>query len=439
MNSCRVGFFQRGVVSNTGVISLVILLGAVLAAATWFGLRPKSPEALMELQAEEFVELATTLGWHRSQEVDSYIGVRSLDMRLKSSAPSMLELEASVKDLLLRVQANIEFSDSQRSRLFQEKLVRLSMLLSIINTSEVYSFKDEVAQLYELAEGEDLTQSGDESKDSNLEALDELLPGRGTLSFRVAAFRNQFIIPANKRREVFEAALAECRQRTMAHWDLPTQEKLEIQWTRDVSAAWHQYDGGFKSTLKMNDLSIGFIHTAIDVACHEGYPGHHAQFVMMEAGHGDSGFATEDSVFLTRTPASVIREGAANLGVELAFSLSQRIEFEREVLAPLAGITFPDEEKYSKFLTLIDSLAVNATPLLRDYLDGELSFNRASLRLEREALVSSPKELLRFADEFGAFSVGYEIAQRRLYKTIQGQDDKWDALLDSIVNPDTRL
>jgi hypothetical protein len=434
-----VGFFQRGVVSNTGVISLVILLGAVLAAATWFGLRPKSPEALMELQAEEFVELATTLGWHRSQEVDSYIGVRSLDMRLKSSAPSMLELEASVKDLLLRVQANIEFSDSQRSRLFQEKLVRLSMLLSIINTSEVYSFKDEVAQLYELAEGEDLTQSGDESKDSNLEALDELLPGRGTLSFRVAAFRNQFIIPANKRREVFEAALAECRQRTMAHWDLPTQEKLEIQWTRDVSAAWHQYDGGFKSTLKMNDLSIGFIHTAIDVACHEGYPGHHAQFVMMEAGHGDSGFATEDSVFLTRTPASVIREGAANLGVELAFSLSQRIEFEREVLAPLAGITFPDEEKYSKFLTLIDSLAVNATPLLRDYLDGELSFNRASLRLEREALVSSPKELLRFADEFGAFSVGYEIAQRRLYKTIQGQDDKWDALLDSIVNPDTRL
>ena len=439
MNSCRVVFFQRGVVSNTGVISLVILLAAVLAAATWFGLRPKSPEALMELQAEEFVELATTLGWHRSQEVDSYIGVPSLDMRLKSSAPSMLELEASVKDLLLRVQANIEFSDSQRSRLFQEKLVRLSMLLSIINTSEVYSFKDEVAQLYELAEGEDLTQSGDESKDSNLEALDELLPGRGTLSFRVAAFRNQFIIPANKRREVFEAALAECRQRTMAHWDLPTQEKLEIQWTRDVSAAWHQYDGGFKSTLKMNDLSIGFIHTAIDVACHEGYPGHHAQFVMMEAGHGDSGFATEDSVFLTRTPASVIREGAANLGVELAFSLSQRIEFEREVLAPLAGITFPDEEKYSKFLTLIDSLAVNATPLLRDYLDGELSFNRASLRLEREALVSSPKELLRFADEFGAFSVGYEIAQRRLYKTIQGQDDKWDALLDSIVNPDTRL
>jgi hypothetical protein len=439
MNICRVGFFERGVVSNAGVISLVIFLVTVLAVVTWFGLRPKSPEALMELQAEEFVELATTLGWHRSQEVDSYIGVTSLDMRLKSSVPSMLELEASVKDLLSRVQANTEVLDRQRSRLFQEKLVRLTVLLSIINTSEAYSFNDEVAQLYELAEGEDLTQSSDQREDSNLEALDELLPGRGTLSFRVAAFRNQFIIPADKRRQVFEAALAQCRLRTMAHWDLPTQEKLEIQWTRDVSAAWHQYDGGFKSTLKMNDLSIGFIHTAIDVACHEGYPGHHAQFVMMEAEQGDAGFATEDSVFLTRTPASVIREGGANLGVELAFPLSQRIEFEREVLAPLAGITFPDEEKYSKFLRLIDALAVNATPLLRDYLDGELSFNRASVRLEREALVSSPNELLRFADEFGAFSVGYEIAQRRLYKTIQRQDDKWGALLDFIVDPDARL
>jgi len=439
MNICRLQSIQQGVISRPVIFSLAILLVVVLGVGTWFGLRPKTPEAIMELQAQEYVKLATSLGWHRAQEVDSYIGVPSLDMRLKNSAPSTLELEAAVKDLLIRVQANTQFGDRQRQRLFEEKLTRLVTLLSIINASQPYSFSDEVSQLYELADGIDLTQSSDQREDPNLDALDELLPGRGTLSFRVAAFRNQFIIPANKRRQVFEAALAECRQRTLAHWDLPAQETLEIQWSRDVSAAWHQYDGDFKSTLTMNDLSIGFMHTAIDVACHEGYPGHHAQFVMMQTQQGAAGFTTEDSVFLTRTPASVIREGAANLGVELVFPLAQRLKFEREVLAPLAGISFPDEAKYGEFLTLIGALAANVTPLLRDYLDGELSFNTASVRLEREALVSSPNELLRFVDEFGAFSVGYEIAQRRLNVRIQSQDDKWSALLDSIIGPDTRL
>ncbi|MFT4888656.1 MAG: hypothetical protein ACJA2D_001488 [Pseudohongiellaceae bacterium] len=439
MNICRLQSIQQGVISRPVIFSLAILLVVVLGAGTWFGLWPRTPEAIMERQAQEYVKLATGLGWHRAQEVDSYIGVPALDMRLKNSAPTTYELEAAVKDLVTRVQANTQFGDSQRQRLFEEKLTRLATLLSIINASQPYSFSDEVAQLYELADGTDLTQSSAQREDLNLDALDELLPGRGTLSFRVAAFRNQFIIPANKRRQVFEAALAECRQRTLAHWDLPKQETLKIQWSRDVSAAWHQYDGDFKSTLTMNDLSIGFMHTAIDVACHEGYPGHHAQFVMMQTQQGVAGFTTEDSVFLTRTPASVIREGAANLGVELAFPLAQRLEFEREVLAPLAGISFPDEAKYGEFLILIGALAANVTPLLRDYLNGELSFNTASVRLEREALVSSPNELLRFTDEFGAFSIGYEIAQSRLNQRIQSQDDKWSALLDSIIDPSTRL
>jgi hypothetical protein len=439
MNIYRLQSIQQGVISRPVIFSLAILLVVVLGTGILLGLRPKTPEAIMELQAQEYVKLTTSLGWHRAQEVDSYIGVPALDMRLKNSAPTTFELEAAVKDLVIRVQANTQFGDSQRQRLFEEKLARLVTLLSIINASVPYSFSDEVAQLYELADGTDLTQSSDQREDRNLDALDELLPGRGTLSFRVAAFRNQFIIPANKRKQVFEAALAECRQRTLAHWDLPKQETLEIQWSRDVSAAWHQYDGDFKSTLTMNDLSIGFMHTAIDVACHEGYPGHHAQFIMMQTQQGAAGFTTEDSVFLTRTPASVIREGAANLGVELAFPLAQRLEFEREVLAPLAGISFPDEAKYGEFLTLIGALAANVTPLLRDYLNGELSFNTASVRLEREALVSSPNELLRFADEYGAFSIGYEIAQSRLNQRIQSQDDKWSALLNSIIGPDTRL
>ena len=83
------------------------------------------------------------------------------------------------------------------------------------------------------------------------------LPGRGTLAFKLASYNNKLVIPADKREAVFEAALAACRERTLTYWDLPTDESLSIEWTRDVQAAWHQYEGANKSTLRINGLTVG--------------------------------------------------------------------------------------------------------------------------------------------------------------------------------------
>lgn len=433
-STSQLGAISRGLQLGLGSATLV-----VVGFLVWSSLQPKSPEQQMEAHAEEFVELALALGWHRELEIDSYFGLEFLDRRNASSGPAIPEIKKAAENLLLQVEGNTEFGDGQRQHLLQSKLERFLLLLDSITASQSLSFNEQVSQLYELSPAADLTRLADISDEENLASIEELLPGRGTLSFRVAAYRNQLIIPADKRRVVFEAALKECRARTAAHWKLPAAESIKIEWTRDVSAAWHQYNGNYQSTLRVNDLAIAFINSAIDVACHEGYPGHHAQFVMMEAAKGDSGFVTEDTVVLLRTPSSVIREGAANYGVGLVFPLAERIKFEREVLAPLAGFSFPEETKYSQFLTLMTAFGDKITPLLRDYLDGELSFNAASNRLGREALVPSPNELLRFADEFGAFGVGYQIAQRRLENNLAGAADEWDALLELIVNPESRL
>ncbi len=55
--------------------------------------------------------------------------------------------------------------------------------------------------------------------------LARLLPGGGSLTARVDAFRDRFLIPEAKRKAVFQRALAECRARTAAHWPLPRGEK----------------------------------------------------------------------------------------------------------------------------------------------------------------------------------------------------------------------
>ncbi|MBL6904302.1 MAG: hypothetical protein ISR27_02120 [Pseudomonadales bacterium] len=418
--------------------SIACLTVAVTGFFVWWLLQPSSPDQLLEQHASEFVEIALGLAWHRELEVDSYTGPQSLDIRQEGSAPPISELQLMTAGLLTRVKENVAVLQVDRLRKLEAKIQRLDIVLKSIIGVDTLDFDGEVKSLYELETGQDLVRAALPDT-ANLEALDQLLPGRGTLSFRVAAFRNQLIIPADKRRAVFEAALNECRARTLAHWALPDTETLDINWTRDVSAAWHQYDGNFKSTLAVNELSIAYLPSAIDVACHEAYPGHHAQFVMHEVAGLESGIQLEDTVFLLRTPTSVIREAAANFGVGLAFPLAERIKFEREVLAPLAGISFPDEDKYTRFLVLVDTLSESITPILREYLLGELSFNTASVRLEREALVSSPSELLLFADEFGAIGVGYQIVQRRLRQKLAASDDAWQSLLLAVVDTETRL
>jgi len=46
----------------------------------------------------------------------------------------------------------------------------------------------------------------------------------------------------------------------------------------------------------------------------------------------------EFSIYPLFSPQSLISEGSANFGREVAFSLDERLAFERDVLFPLAGL-----------------------------------------------------------------------------------------------------
>lgn len=188
--------------------------------------------------------------------------------------------------------------------------------------------------------------------------------------------------------------------------------------------------------LQLNDLTLAFIGSAVDVACHEGYPGHHAQFVLFETAAGQQGPGVEDTLVLLRSPEAALREGAANLGVGLVFPFAERLQFEQEVLFPLAGLPPEQAETNLRIGLLLEELAAVTLPIIRDYRDGVATYNASTFELEREALVSSPAELLRFVDDYGAYSVGYTLMRLRLQAQLDkdGQDP-WATLAVLLQQP----
>lgn len=414
-------------------VRLLVALGTTGAlacgVAAWWVVTPRTPTQILDAQAESYVLLALGLDEQKPGEVDAYFGPAELEAEARADAPSLEELLRRARALA----ASIEEQDSpelaaRRARLLA-KVRRLETLIDGFSTGDKAAFADELFTLYGVA-----LPSQDADWQEALDALDALLPGTGTLAFRYASFQNKLIIAPDKRREVFEAALDECRRRTKAHWSLPDDEALDIEWTRDVSAAWHEYRGARRSVLRLNDLTVAAVPQAVDLACHEAYPGHHAQFLLMDS---EAALMPEDRVVLLRSPGSLLREGAASFGVELAFTPEERLAFERDVLFPLAGLPADQAATAFRIHELITELSSAAVPIIRDYYDGDVDFNTTSFRLEREAMIASPLPLLEFVNEYGTYSMGYTLVRDMIRRRAQALDPagRWRALERLIVQP----
>lgn len=369
----------------------------------------------LERQAEQFVKIALALGTEHPEEIDGYFGPARLDVRRAGDGSNLGAFRRQLRQLSAEIAASADAS-ARRARL-QAQVRALGGLVEVLDAPAPHAFESEAKRVY----GMTLPPRSDPRSIGALQALEKLLPGPGSLASKVERFREQFVVPPQRRKALFERALSECRARTLAKWQLPAGERLNVEWTEEVDAAWHRYDGHAQSTLRLNPAAVAFLSSALDVACHEGYPGHHAQFVVMEESAGAGGVAVEDTVVLLRSPISMLREGAANYGVELAFSPSERVAFERDVLFPLAGFDPAQARKYEEVNRLAEALTSNVVPIVRDYRDGRLAGEDASRALESLALVASPEPLLRFVDRLGPYVLGYTAAQDKVRSYIETQ------------------
>ena len=137
-------------------------------------------------------------------------------------------------------------------------------------------------------------------------------------------------------------------------------------------SGYNWYQGNYRSLIQVNtDLPI-YIDRAIDLACHEGYPGHHVYNALLEK-HlvRDRGWV-EFTVYPLFSPQSLIAEGTANYGIEVAFPGDERETFERDVLFPLAGLDPSQAAAYARVQALVDRLAYAGNEAARGYLNGAI-------------------------------------------------------------------
>jgi hypothetical protein len=264
-----------------------------------------------------------------------------------------------------------------------------------------------------------------------LDRLEKRFPGSGPLVERYDAWRRAFVIPREKLDAVFQAAIGGCRERTLAHVALPANERFTVEYVTGKSwSGYNWYQGNFRSVIQVNtDLPI-YIDRAIDLACHEGYPGHHVYNALLEQHLVRERGWIEFTVYPLFSPQSLIAEGTANFGIEVAFPGRERVTYEQTRLFPLAGLDPARAAEYYEVMAMVDQLSYSGNEAARRYINGQMDAAAVTAWLERYALMPHDRaaQRVRFFDQYRSYVINYNYGKDLVRKYIEAHGGTPDHL-----------
>ena len=383
----------------------------------------RSPRAdSMNTIAERYVKLVLAMGQHDADYVDAYYGPAEWQKEAESKKLPLDEIAASARTLTGELGAIPPGSDEMgrlRHQYLDKQLSALAARVRMLQ-GERLSFDEESKALYDA-----VAPTYPESHfKAILDKLEKRFPGEGPLVSRYDAFRRQFVIPADRLDTVFQAAIKGCRERTVAHFTLPATESFTVEYVKNKTwSGYNWYQGNYRSLIQVNtDLPI-FIDRAIDLACHEGYPGHHVYNALLEKHLVRDRSWPEFSVYPLFSPQSLIAEGTANFGIDVAFPGSERVRFEKAVLFPAAGLDPAKAETFYETLAIVEELSYAGNEAARRYLNGEIDRAAAETWLERYELMPRERaaQRVRFIDQYRSYVINYNLGKDMVRKYIESQ------------------
>ena len=393
----------------------------------------------MDQLAEQYVRLVLAVGQHDADYVDAYYGPPEWRTQAETEKLSLQEISSRASALAQAIAAAkppapademTELRHQYLARQLEAVRARVSMLMGAR-----LRFDEESKALYDA-----VAPTHTEADFARvLAGLETMLPGRGSLVDRYDDFRKSFIIPKDRLDLVFKTAIDACRSRTLQHITLPAGESFTVEYVTNKSwSGYNWYQGNYRSLIQVNtDLPI-YVDRAIDLACHEGYPGHHVYNVLLEKNLlRDRGWI-EFSVYPLFSPQSLIAEGTANYGIEVAFPRPERIEFERRVLFPAAQLKPEMAARYYDVLDLVDQLSYAGNEAARRYLNGEIDAKAAADWLEKYGLYSRPRaeQRVRFIDQYRSYVINYNLGKDMVASYIESRGpDRWQAFARLISSP----
>ncbi|MBC7767490.1 MAG: hypothetical protein H7124_01745 [Phycisphaerales bacterium] len=415
-----------------------IWLGMVLAVA----LAACAPRAEPDLNplAERYVRLALEIGAHEDGYIDAFYGPAEWKTEAEADPRATAELQQVADGLLAEINGALEQARDpalqRRARTLAAYVASARFRLDMIDGARA-SFVEEAERLFALRP--ELRPL--ESYDPVLERIAQIVPGSGALATRVQTFRDRYIVPEDRLQAVMEAAIAECRRRTAEHIALPENERFSLEFVTGKSwSGYNYYQGDNQSLIQVNtDLPVT-IDRAVDLGCHEGYPGHHLQGLSAERLYRERGWV-EFSVMPLYSPQGPLNEGGGNYGVDLAFPGAERAQFEQATLYPLAGLDPASAAARDALAEAMTELAGARLTIAQMYLDGQIDRERALELTQLYQLVSRERaeQSLDFTDEYRSYVINYSIGEDivRAFVERAGDDSeaRWRAYESILTQP----
>ncbi len=313
--------------------------------------------------------------------------------------------------------------DEHRALYLSKQVIALETVCRKLN-GESFALEDEVQRCFDIRP----TWTPETRFEEGHALFDEVLPGDGSVFERLQALRNRYVLASEKADltlDFMRQAMSEARRRISTFLNLPEGEEVELAVVSDkVYGGENWYLGNYRSRVELNTDLPTNMRWLMDLVCHEGYPGHHTEFVLKERHlYRELGYI-EQSISPIICPQSVISEGIATTAFDIVFTDVESEQWAREHLYPAAGIE-PldiDTEKFRRANELMAGIDGNAKFMLSDGRpDDEVKQYLMQYRLIPEEYARKNLEFLR--DPFREGYIFTYFYGRRLMKPwLQGED-----------------
>ena len=296
---------------------------------------------------EDFLLLALRIDKHIKGYVDFYYGPENLrhivELEVKSS-PSKLLIDSN--NLLNKL--DLQGYDITRERYLEKMLTAMKTSIELLNDIE-HSIEDQFLNIYDV-----VLHPVKNSEMRNLrEEYEKAYEGPGSLEKRLNHLRGTRRVHEANVFTLFEKAIKIVRKQTNFLFPnlLPEEENISIDLVEKTNdevkwAFYNWYLGNYHSRIEVNPKYTMHWTTFLFNASHEGYPGHHTEFVLNEKRQVRELNHFEHSILILHSPKMIISEGIANLANSMLFSNKESAEISLRELSPNVS----EEESLEKLI-----------------------------------------------------------------------------------------
>ncbi len=372
---------------------------------------PAPTPVTLEAIAEGYVRVTLQMAQHNPDLVESWRGPEAWKPGARVPVAGLLDRVHALESDLAPLLDATGGADHDRAAYLDAQLQALAVAAERLS-GKVLTFDEEARRTF----GVDPPIRADvPTLAAARDALEKIVPGQGALADRYAAYRRRLSVPAARVEPLMRAALTACRDVSDTAIGLPADEGVDlVVGTGSQFDGYARYLGHDRTRIEIDRNASLDVTRALRLACHEGYPGHHVQYVLIEnelvRRRGWPEFALTPGFGLHL----LVAEGAAEVGADLAFPSEERTALYRDVLLPIAGLPPREAQRIVQVEDLVARLEPAIGDIARAYLDNTLPQSRAIERLREEALTPEPAAFLAFAERRRAKLLAYPEGRARV-------------------------